>query len=104
VLEEKIAKRLLELIHEKCAELDCQVLDAVIQPDHVHLLLDVNPKVGIYKVVSQIKGYTSRVLREEFPHLRRRLPSLWTRDKFIASVGTVTLDVIRKYIDAQKGV
>ena len=74
-----------------------------IMPDHVHLLLDVNPHIGIYKVVSGIKGYTSHVLREEFPELKRRLPSLWTLSRFISSVGAVTLEVVKKYIEDQKG-
>ena len=104
VLIGKIADRLQELIHEKCKELNCKILDMVIVPDHVHLLLDVDPRVGIYKTISQIKGYTSRRLRDEFPELKSKLPSLWTRGKFISTVGTVTLDVIRKYIDDQKGV
>jgi len=100
----KVAARLQELIYEKCKELNCRVLDMVIAPDHVHLLLDVDPRVGIYKTISQIKGYTSRRLRDEFPELKNKLPSLWTRRKFISTVGTVTLDIIRKYIDDQKGV
>jgi len=74
-----------------------------IMPGHVHLLLDVNPRIGIYKVVSSIKGYTSHVLREEFPELRRKLPSLWTLSRFISSVGAVTLEVVMKYIENQKG-
>ncbi len=73
-------------------------------PDHVHLILDVNPKVGIFTVVNHIKGYTSHELRKEFPSLKSRLPTLWTQSKFISSVGAVTLEVVKKYIEEQKGV
>src|SRR5438552_3945846 len=52
----------------------------------------------------EIKGYTSHELRQQFPGLRRRLPTLWTRSRFISSVGTVTLDVVQAYIASQKGV
>jgi putative transposase len=55
-------------------------------------------------VVAKIKGYTSHELRQQFPWLRRRLPTLWTRSKFISSVGAVTLDVVQAYIASQKGV
>ncbi len=72
-------------------------------PDHVHLLLDVNPRVGIYRVVSDIKGYSSKELREEFDTLKSKLPTLWTRSRFIPSVGAVTLDAVKKYIENQKG-
>jgi putative transposase len=104
VLTGKIKERLKELILEKCKELNTEVLDMVIAPDHVHLLLDADPTIGINKIVAQIKGYTSNKLRNEFPELRRKLPTLWTRERFISTVGTVTLDVIRRYIDSQKGV
>jgi putative transposase len=63
----------------------------------------VNPQIGIVKVVGKIKGYTAHALRKEFPVLSR-LPSLWTRSKFISSVGAVTLEVVKKYIEEQKDV
>lgn len=98
-----IAERLLELINEKQREYNFNVLDAEVMPDHVHLLLDVDPKIGVFKVVNKIKGYTSHQLRKEFPELKKKLPTLWTHSKFISSVGTVTLEVVKKYIEEQKG-
>ena len=79
------------------------VLEMEVMPDHVHLLLDVDPTVGINILVSRIKGKTANVLGKEFPELRRKLPTIWTRSKFIATVGTVSLDVVKKYIENQKG-
>lgn len=71
--------------------------------DHVHLILDVNSKLGgVYRIVSKIKGYTSHELRKEFPELKSRLPTLWTNSRFISSVGSVTLEVVKKYIEEQK--
>jgi len=104
VLVGDIEKRLRVLIFEKQQAFSYKVLDLEIMSDHVHLLLDVNPKTGIYTIVNKIKGYTSRELRKEFRSLRSRLPTLWTRSKFISSVGTVTLEVVKKYIEEQKGV
>ena len=69
-----------------------------------HLLLDVHPQIGIAKIVGQIKGYTAHMLRTEFPWLKKRLPSLWTRSKFVSSVGSVTLAVVKHYIETQKDV
>ena len=74
-----------------------------IMPDHVHLLLDVNPQIGISSVVAKIKRYTAHTLRKEYPSLKSRLPSLWTRSKFISTVGSVTLAVVKQYIEDQKG-
>jgi len=74
-----------------------------VMPYQVYHLIDVNPKKGVY-YMNIIKGYTSHILREEFPELKRKLPTLWTHSKFISSVGAVTLDVVKKYIEEQKGV
>lgn len=79
------------------------VLEMEVMPDHVHLLLDVDPTIGINLIVSRIKGKTLNILNKEFPELKRRLPTLWTRSKFIATVGSVSLDVVKKYIENQKG-
>ena len=103
ILKGEIEARLKNLILEKQEKYDYKVLDMEIMPDHVHLLLDINPKVGVFYVVNQIKGYTSRVIRNEFPELKRRLPTLWTRSKFVSSVGAVTLEAVKRYIEEQKG-
>jgi putative transposase len=103
VLIDEIAERLEELIYEKQEEYDYKVVECEILPDHVHLLLDVNPKTGVYTVVRKIKGYTSHALREKFPQLKKRLPTLWTQSKFISSCGAVTLFAVKQYLEDQKG-
>ncbi|MFA7218981.1 MAG: IS200/IS605 family transposase [Synergistaceae bacterium] len=102
VLINGIEKRLKELIHEKQKEYNYEVIDIEVMPNHVHLLLDINPKMGIWSIISKIKGYTSNTLRKEFPVLRSRLPTLWSGSKFIGTVGSISLDVIKKYIEEQK--
>ena len=103
VLEEAVAQRLKEMILEKQDEYGYAVMSMEIMPEHVHLLLDVDPRVGVNNVVAKIKGYTSHELREEYPWLKKRLPTLWTRSKFISTVGAVTLDTVQRYIADQKG-
>ena len=104
VLEDAVARRLKEMILEKQAEYGYAVMSMEIMPEHVHLLLDVDPRVGVNNVVAKIKGYTSHELREEYPWLKKRLPTLWTRSKFISTVGAVTLDTVQRYIADQRGV
>jgi len=104
VLEDGLSERLKECILEKQTEYGYTVLDMEVMPEHVHLLLSVDPRVGVNAVVGKIKGYTAHTLRKEFPWLKRRRPSLWTRSKFISSVGAVTLQVVQQYIATQKGV
>jgi len=104
VLIDAVATRLKELVREKQAEYGYTVMEMEVMPDHVHLLLDVDPRVGIAAVVAKIKGYTSHAFREQFPWLKKRLPTLWTRSKFISTVGAVTLETVQQYIASQKGV
>jgi len=104
VLIDAVAARLKELVLSKRAEYGYLLMEMEVLPDHVHLLLDVDPRVGVNVVVGKIKGFTSHELRNEFPWLKKRLPTLWTRSKFISSVGAVTLAVVKQYIEEQKNV
>jgi len=104
VLNPPIDDRVKQLILEKQGDYGYKMLEMEVMPDHVHLLIDVDPKKGVYYAVNRIKGHTSHVLREEFPELKRKLPTLWTHSKFISSVGAVTLEVVKKYIEEEKGV
>ena len=87
VLVEDVHNRLLELIIQKAKEIDVEIVEANIMPDHVHLFVRTKPIHQPQFVVGQIKGYTSRVLRKEFPKLKSRLPTLWTRSYYVDSVG-----------------
>lgn len=71
-------------------------------PDHVHPLVEVDPQFGIHKLVKAVKGRSSRVLRQEFPHLKSKLPTLWTNSCFVATVGGALLGVVRRYVENQK--
>ncbi len=102
VLNEDIQNRLKEIILSKEKELKFKVLEMEIMEDHVHLLLDHNPQNNICSVIAKLKGLSSHTLREEYSFLKSRLPSLWTRSKFISTVGNVSLEVVKKYIEDQK--
>lgn len=96
--------RLKKLIEEICGEYHIDIIEMEIMPDQIHLLMEVDPQLGIHKVVKLIKGRTSRVLRQEYVWLRSRLPSLWTNSYFVSNVGGAPLSVIKKYIENQKNV
>jgi len=103
VLVSGVDLRLKELIQDKQLEYGYTLIEMEVMPDHVHLLLDVNPQIGVVDVIGKIKGFTAHTLRKEFPWLKSRLPCLWTRSKFISTVGAVSLDVVKSYITNQKG-
>ena len=104
VLKDGIDTRLKELIIEKQNIYKYLILGMEVMSDHVHLLLDINPKIGIYPVLSKIKGHTSHTLREEFPLLKKKLPCLWTNSNFISTCGSISLETVKQYIEDQKNV
>ena len=104
VLKNGIDTRLKDLIQETCVEISADIIEMEIMPDHVHLLIEVDPQYGIHKAVKLIKGKSSRILRQEFPELRSRLPTLWTNSYFVSTVGGAPLAIIKQYIENQKNV
>ncbi len=102
VLVNGVADRLNELIREVCKEIQVEIIEMEIMPDHIHLLLEVDPQFGVHKAVKKIKGRTSRILRQEFPYLKTKLPTLWTNSYFVSTVGGAPLEIIKQYIENQK--
>lgn len=102
VLINGVDTRLKELIHEIAKELQLEIIEIEVMPDHVHILLEVDPQFGIHRAVKALKGRTSRILRQEYPWLRSRIPTLWTNSYFCPTVGGAPLSVIKQYIENQK--
>lgn len=104
VLTEDVSARLKEIIEDTAAGISAEILEMEIMPDHVHLLIEVDPQYGINRAVRHIKGVSSHTLRMEFPWLKSRLPTLWTNSYFVSTVGGAPLSEIKKYIENQKNV
>lgn len=104
VLDDEISERLKSILYETAEGVQAEIIELEIMLEHVHLLLEVDPQFGINKLVRHLKGTSSRILRKEFPRLKSRLPALWTNSYFVSSVGATSLDVVKKYIENQKGV
>ena len=94
--------RLKELLYEKAEQNDYTIESMETMPDHIHIFIKCDPTDSPHKVVQQLKGYTSRVLRQEFPTLKSRLPTLWTRSYYCESVGHISQETIERYIQDQK--
>lgn len=95
--------RLKEVLGEVASEYDMRFHAIDVMPDHVHVFVEADPTLGVAEIVNRLKGKSSRVLRDEFPALRSRLPTLWSRSYFAATVGSVSEETIRRYIENQKG-
>ena len=104
VLVNGVDGRLKDIIRETCAEIHAELIEMEVMPDHVHLLVEVDPQYGIHRAVRRIKGRSSRLLRDEYPWLKSRLPTLWTNSYFVSTVGGAPLKTVRQYIENQKHV
>jgi putative transposase len=101
VLVGSVPERLADLLHEKAKEMGGEVIDLAIQPDHVHLFGIFPPPLAPH--MHGLKGYTAFRLRQAFPHLKSRLPNMWTRSYYVGTAGTVSAQTIQRYLDEQKG-
>jgi putative transposase len=96
VLINGVDTRLKEIIAETALEFQADPIELEVMPDHVHLLVEVDPQFGIHWLVKQIKGRSSRLLRQEFPGIKSQLPSLWTNSYFVSTVGGAPLEIIKQ--------
>jgi putative transposase len=102
VLVGEVETRLKEVLNQVAVDLQCKIGEMETDKDHVHLLIGCDPQFGIHKVVKRMKGRSSRLLREEFPALKSRIPTLWTNSYFVATVGGAPLAIIKQYIKDQQ--
>lgn len=103
VLVPPIDARLKDVLAEVATAHGMTIHALEVMPDHVHVFVEAGPTMHPTEIVNRFKGTSSRVLRQEFPSLRSRLPTLWSRSYFAATVGAVSEATIRRYIDGQKG-
>lgn len=87
VLVGAVEMRLKEIIQEVAKELRVEIIEMQTDKDHIHILADIDPSFGVMKFIKTAKGRSSRILRQEFNHLKTKLPTLWTNSCFISTVG-----------------
>lgn len=91
-----------EIIQLTATEYKSEVLELEVMPDHVHLLIEVDPQFGIHRLIKLMKGRSSRLIRSEFSWIKSRLPTLWTNSYFVSTIGGAPLEVVKQYIEQQK--
>lgn len=101
VLVNDIGTRARDLIRRICVENKAEILSGSVSPDHIHLLISIDPSISVSTLVRNIKGKTSRRLQMEFASLKKKYwgQHLWARGYFAVSTGNVTDSVIKEYIE-----
>jgi putative transposase len=102
VLIGDVEKRLKEILIDVALDTRCEIIEMETDVNHIHILVSVDPQFGIMKFIKRAKGRSSNLLRKEFKHLRTKLPALWTNSTLVSSVGSVSLEVVKKYIENQQ--
>ncbi len=103
VLKGPIAHRLRELVSQSCESRHLTIVKGNITKDHVHLLLSCPPSLSPSKIAQYLKGRSSRLLQEEYSELKKRYwgQHLWSRGYFCGTVGAVTEEMIKEYVENQ---
>lgn len=94
--------RLKESIREVCQERNAMVEQREVMPDHVHVLVNVDLHCGIHRLITLIKGRSSRLLRQEYAHVTTRLPTLWTQSYYVSTNGGAPLASVKHSSEGQK--
>ena len=102
LLVDNVEKRLKEILNIKAKDIDVVIKKMETDNDHIHMFISASPTSGIHWIVQQFKGVTSRLLRKEFSNIKSKVPSLWTRSYYVETIGYISEDTIKKYIENQK--
>ena len=104
VLKGPVGHEVYSCIQVFCGQLSCEVVELNVQPDHVHLLVFVPPKVSISKLLGTVKGRTAIRIFQKFPYLKQKPywgNHLWAVGYCVDTVG-MDADMIRKYVKYQE--
>jgi len=104
ILTRDIALRMRDLIRQICEARNITILTGHVSKDHVHLHVSSPSGLAPSKIAQYIKGRSSRLIQQEFPHLRKRYwgRHLWARGYFCVTIGKVTEKMIAAYIQQQE--
>ena len=105
VLIGQVAIRTRDLIRQIAMEHEISILSGKVARDHVHVLVAYRPHVDVSMIVQWLKGISSRILMQEFAHIRKAFwgRHVWARGYLAVSTGTLTDEMVAKYIAEQEG-
>jgi putative transposase len=105
VLTGDVAVRVRDIIRQIAAEQEIEIISGKVARDHVHVFLGYRPNQDVSQIMQWLKGISSRVLLQEFPHLRKRFwgRHFWARGYLAVSSGNITDEMVKEYIEEQEG-
>ncbi|MGH8000580.1 MAG: IS200/IS605 family transposase, partial [Brasilonema sp.] len=106
VINTAVMSRLKQIFADTCQKWDCALLECNGEEDHVHLLIDINPKVQISAFANNLKTVSSRLVRKEFPlHCARYFSKavFWKIGYFVSSTGGANLETVTESYTEKNG-
>lgn len=100
VLTKEMRYRIREITRQVCSQLGVTIHKGVLSHNHVHMFVEIPPKVSVSDFMRRVKGCTSRKIQQEFPELRKRYwgRRFWARGYFCTTSGNITNEIILNYI------
>lgn len=105
IIINEVEKRFKELCYEIAGNYDFEIIEMETMSDHIHMLISCNPRFGIMACIQYIKSITAKILYKEFPYIKQNYlwgGKFWSRSSFISTVGSVSLETVKAYIENQK--
>ena len=103
VLVGEVAEYTREVLKQILEELGCEPIAINVMPDHVHVFALCLPRLSPAYVANYLKGKSARRILQKFPELRSKASrgKLWSRNYFVATVGNVTAELVKRYVEEQ---
>jgi len=103
VINDNISNRLKEIFEKIQGNYNIILQEWNYDKDHIHILFKAHPNTEISKFINAYKSASSRLIKKEFPTIRKQLwkEYFWTRSFCLITTGGVSIDVIKKYIESQ---
>lgn len=103
VIDDDISNRLKEIFEKIASNYKISIIEWNHEFDHVHILFKGEPKTEISKFINAYKSASSRLIKKEFPDIRKKLwkEYFWSRSFCLLTTGGAPIEVIKKYIQTQ---
>ena len=100
VLHGAVRLRVRDIVRQVCDDMNVTIIEGMLSQDHVHMFVEIPPKVSVSQFVQRAKGRSSRRIQQEFEHIRKRYwgQRFWARGYFSTTSGNITDEVIKSYL------
>lgn len=103
VIDDAISSRLKEIFEKIAPTYNITLEEWNHDTDHVHILFRGQPNTEISKFINAYKSASSRIIKKEFPKIRKSLwkEMFWSQSFCLLATGGATVDIIKQYIQSQ---